>query len=81
MCSSQLRFARELGCPKVDTTDSGRVYDMSKEDVFKQTILNYQECLKWAGGYKIIINVEPHGPYTGYCLYAEAPFHILNLNI
>jgi sugar phosphate isomerase/epimerase len=60
-----IRFARDLGCPKVDTTDSGRVYDMPREDVFKQTILNYQECLKWAEDYEIIINVEPHGPYTG----------------
>ncbi len=51
--------------PKVDTTDSGRVYDMPKEEVLKQTIRNYQECLKWAEDYKIIINVEPHGPYTG----------------
>ncbi|MBE3101344.1 MAG: sugar phosphate isomerase/epimerase [Firmicutes bacterium] len=60
-----IRFARDLGCPKVDTTDSGRVYDMPREDILKQTIRNYQECLKWAEDYKIIINVEPHGPYTG----------------
>lgn len=60
-----IRFARDLGCPKVDTTDSARVYDMPKEDVLKQTMRNYQECLKWAEDYKIIINVEPHGPYTG----------------
>jgi len=48
----QYVLPEKLGCPKVDTTDSGRVYDMSKEDVFKQTILNYQECLKWAEDYK-----------------------------
>ena len=36
-----IRFASDLGCPKVDTTDSGKVYDMSKEDVFKQTVRNY----------------------------------------
>jgi sugar phosphate isomerase/epimerase len=60
-----IRFARDLGCPKVDTTDSGKVYDMPREDIFKQTIRNYQECLKWAEDFKIIINVETHGPYTG----------------
>lgn len=60
-----IRFASDLNCPKVDTTDSGRVYDMPKDDVLKQTIRNYEECLKWAEDYKIIINVEPHGPYTG----------------
>lgn len=60
-----IRFARDLGCPKVDTTDSGKVYDMPREEVLKQTIRNYEECMKWAEDYKIIINVEPHGPYTG----------------
>jgi len=60
-----IRFASDLGCPKVDTTDSGRVYDIPREDVLKQTIRNYQECLKWAEDYETIINIEPHGPYTG----------------
>ncbi len=60
-----IRFASDLGCPKVDSTDSGKVYDMPKEEVLKQTIRNYEECLKWAEDFKIILNVEPHGPYTG----------------
>jgi len=60
-----IRFASDLGCPKVDTTDSAKVYDMSRDEVFKQTIRNYEECMKWAEDYKIIINIEPHGPYTG----------------
>jgi len=60
-----IRFAKDLDCPKVDTTDSGKVLDMAREDVLKQAIRNYQECLKWAQDYKIIINIEPHGPYTG----------------
>lgn len=61
-----IRFAKELGCPKVDTTDSGAAStSLSKEEVFKITVQNYAACLKWAEDYKIIINVEPHGPYTG----------------
>jgi iron(III) transport system substrate-binding protein len=36
-----------LGCPKVDTCDSGRKYDIPREEVFQQTVRNYQECLKW----------------------------------
>ncbi|MCG9480018.1 MAG: sugar phosphate isomerase/epimerase [Actinomycetia bacterium] len=60
-----IRFASDLGCPKVDTTDSGKEFDMPKDEVLKQAIRNYSECLKWAEDYKIIINVEPHGPYTG----------------
>lgn len=60
-----IRFASDLGCPKVDTTDSGVLYDIPRDEVFKQAVRNYQECLKWAEDYKIIINIEPHGPYTG----------------
>ena len=61
-----IRFAKELGCPKVDTTDSGEAFtDLSKDEIFKITVQNYAECLKWAEDYKVIINVEPHGPYTG----------------
>ena len=61
-----IRFAKDLGCPKVDTTDSGNIsQELSKDEVLKITIRNYAECLKWAEDYDIIINIEPHGPYTG----------------
>jgi len=60
-----IRFASDLNCPKVDTTDSGKVYDMSRDEVLKQTIKNYEAVIKWAEDFDIIINVEPHGPYTG----------------
>jgi inosose dehydratase len=61
-----IRFAKDLGCPKVDTTDSGHIArDLTKDEVLKITIRNYAECLKWAEDYGIIINIEPHGPYTG----------------
>lgn len=70
-----IRFAKELGCPKVDTTDSGNVVsDLSKEEVFKITVQNYKECLKWAEDYKIIINVETHGPYTNDAEFMERLF-------
>lgn len=61
-----IRFASDLGCPKVDTTDSGKVQEgLSKDEVFKITVQNYAECLRWAEDFDIILNVEPHGPYTG----------------
>jgi len=63
--TQSIRFAKELGCPLVDTTDSGKEFDMPRDEVLKQAIRNYTECLKWAEDYKIKINVEPHGPYTG----------------
>lgn len=64
-CCQSIRFAYELNCPKVDSTDSGKPLDMPKDEVFKITVMNYTEILKWAEDYKIIVCVEPHGPYSG----------------
>ncbi|MDR0653042.1 MAG: sugar phosphate isomerase/epimerase [Synergistaceae bacterium] len=60
-----IRFAKELGAPKVDSVDSGTVTKMPKDEMLKITIGNYTEILKWAHDYNIIICIEPHGPYTG----------------
>ncbi len=60
-----IRFAAELDCPMVDTVDGAlEIPGMSKEDVFRITCDNYRQILPWAEDYNIIINVEPHGPYT-----------------
>jgi len=60
-----IRFAAELDCPMVDTVDGVfEIEGFSKEDVFRITCDNYRQVLKWAEDYKVIINVEPHGPYT-----------------
>jgi sugar phosphate isomerase/epimerase len=60
-----IRFAKELGAKKLDTTDSAALpKGLSKEEVFKMAVFNYGELLKWAEDYKIIINVEPHGACT-----------------
>jgi sugar phosphate isomerase/epimerase len=60
-----IRFAKELGAPKVDSVDSGLAPDMPKDEMLKITIGNYAEILKWAHDYGIIVCIEPHGPYTG----------------
>ncbi|GHU61901.1 hypothetical protein AGMMS49983_02410 [Clostridia bacterium] len=60
-----IRFAKELGAPKVDSVDSGNAPDLPKNEMLKITIGNYTEILKWAHDYNIIICIEPHGPYTG----------------
>jgi sugar phosphate isomerase/epimerase len=60
-----IRFAKELGAPKVDSVDSGSAPDMPKDEMLKITIGNYTEILKWAHDYDITICIEPHGPYTG----------------
>jgi sugar phosphate isomerase/epimerase len=60
-----IRFAKELGAPKIDSVDSGQAPDMPKDEMLKITIGNYTEILKWAHDYDIIVCIEPHGPYTG----------------
>jgi sugar phosphate isomerase/epimerase len=60
-----IRFAAEVGCPMVDTVDGAfETPGMNRKEVFRVTCDNYRQCLSWAEDYKIIINVEPHGPYT-----------------
>jgi len=60
-----IRFAAELGCPMVDTVDGAfETPGMTVEEVFRVTCDNYRQCLPWAEDYEVIINVEPHGPYT-----------------
>jgi len=60
-----IRFAAELGCPMVDTVDGAfEIEGFSKEEVFRITCDNYRKVLPWAEDYGVIINVEPHGPYT-----------------
>ena len=60
-----IRFAAELGCPMVDTVDGAfETPGMSRDEVFRVTCDNYAQCLPWAEDYRVVINVEPHGPYT-----------------
>lgn len=60
-----IRFANELGCPMVDTVDGeSEIEGFSREEVFKITCDNYRQVLDWAEDYDVIVNVEPHGPYT-----------------
>jgi len=60
-----IQFAKQLGCPCVDTTDGGRKPDgYTDEEVMVLMRQYYRVVLEWAERYEIIINVEPHGPYT-----------------
>ena len=63
--TQSIRFAAELDCPMVDTVDGAfETPGMTKKEVFRVTCDNYRQCLSWAEDYKVVINVEPHGPYT-----------------
>jgi inosose dehydratase len=60
-----IQFAKGLGCPCVDTTDGGRKPQGYTDDEVMMLIKQYYRVvLEWAQRYDIIINVEPHGPYT-----------------
>lgn len=63
--TQSIRFAAELGCPMVDTVDGAfETPGLTRQEVFRITCDNYRQCLAWAEDYRVIINVEPHGPYT-----------------
>ncbi|MBN1488407.1 MAG: sugar phosphate isomerase/epimerase [Phycisphaerae bacterium] len=60
-----IQFAKALGCPCVDTTDGARKAEGYTDDEVMVLIKQYYRVvLEWAERYDIIINVEPHGPYT-----------------
>jgi sugar phosphate isomerase/epimerase len=74
-----IRFAAELGCPIVDTTDGARKTEgYSDEEVFRITCENYKQCLGWAEDYDVVINVETHGPYTTNPDFLERLFRHFN---
>jgi len=60
-----VQFAKALGCPCVDTTDGGRKPEgYTDDEVMVLMKQYYRVVLEWAESHDIIINVEPHGPYT-----------------
>jgi sugar phosphate isomerase/epimerase len=70
-----IRFAAEIDCPMVDTVDGAfEIKGLSRDEVFRITCDNYRQCLSWAEDYGIIINIEPHGPYTTDADFMERLF-------
>jgi len=60
-----IQFAKAIDCPCVDTTDGGhKPQGYSDTEVMELMRQYYRVVLEWAQRYDIIINVEPHGPYT-----------------
>lgn len=60
-----IQFAKALGAQCVDTTDGARKPEgYTEEEVMALMKQYYRVVLEWAERYEIIINVEPHGPYT-----------------
>ncbi len=70
-----IRFAAEIRCPRVDTTDGAfKTEGYSDEEVFRIACENYRQCLSWAEDYGITINIETHGPYTTNAEFLERVF-------
>jgi sugar phosphate isomerase/epimerase len=60
-----IQFAHAIGCPCVDTVDGAtKPAGYSDKELMAMTKENYRHILEWAEDYNIIINVEPHGPFT-----------------
>jgi sugar phosphate isomerase/epimerase len=60
-----IRFAAEIGCPIVDTTDgAAKPEGYTDDEIFRIACENYKQCLAWAEDYGVMINIETHGPYT-----------------
>lgn len=73
--TQSIRFAAELGCPMVDTVDGAfETPGLNRKEVFRITCDNYRQCVSWAEDYKVVINVEPHGPYTNDLDFMERLF-------
>ncbi len=58
-------FAGLLGCRKVDTTDGAqKLPGLSDKEQLDRIRYHLSQCVSVAENHKVIINVEPHGPYT-----------------
>ncbi len=60
-----IKFARAIGCKRVDTTDGATKPKGYTDDEVKVLVKQYYRiCLEWAESHEVVLNVEPHGPFT-----------------
>jgi sugar phosphate isomerase/epimerase len=60
-----IMFANLLGCPCVDTTDGKfKIEGMSDKEQIDIIKYHLAQCVSVAENHKVILNVEPHGPFT-----------------
>jgi sugar phosphate isomerase/epimerase len=60
-----LRWAKLVGCPRIDTTDDRyRPKDLTDAEALAHMKRIYQQIVPVAEAYGITINIEPHGYYT-----------------
>jgi sugar phosphate isomerase/epimerase len=83
-----IRYAKLVGCPRVDTTDArNQPEGMTDREALDHMRRIYRQILPVAEAYEITINVEPHGYYTtrpeflGELLgFSDSPFLRLNMD-
>lgn len=83
-----IQFAKAIGCPCVDTTDGARKPEgYTDDEVMTLMKQYYRVVLEWAERYDMIINVEPHGPYTTnpdtmeqILSFSDSPYLRMNLD-
>lgn len=60
-----IMFASHLGCPCVDTTDGKfKVEGMTDKEQIDIIKYHLAQCAPVAENHKVVLNVEPHGPFT-----------------
>ena len=83
-----IRWAKLAGCQWVDSTDDRRPpVGMTDRDALVQMRWCYQQILKAAEAYQIVVNIEPHGRFTTKPDYlaemldfADSPYLRLNMD-
>ena len=60
-----IQFAKALGCPCVDTTDgASKLPGFTDKEQIGIIKYHLSQCVRVAENHKVVINVEPHGPFT-----------------
>ena len=60
-----IRWAKLVGCPRVDTTDDRfQPQGVTDREALDQMRRSYLQILRVAEAYDIVINIEPHGYFT-----------------
>jgi sugar phosphate isomerase/epimerase len=60
-----LRWAKLAGCPRIDTTDDRFAPEgLSDREALSRMRILYQQIVRVAETYEIVINIEPHGYFT-----------------
>lgn len=83
-----LRWAKLVGCPRIDTTDGLHKFEgtSEKEDMDRMRWI-YQQVVPVAEAYDIVISIEPHGYYTTkpefmeeMLAFVDSPYLRMNLD-